>query len=376
MIIGTTTPPSISTAFTSTMTLDILDSERRLWEGWISVDGIDWEDEGFPSTVEVFRDAAAEYMAKIPVVLWNHDTDFPIGRILDIQVHEGVGVWAKGEILRAQDFGFETSEEGENANLAILNKCNEVWGLIKTRIVKGLSWNGRARKQYTWAEALGRYIKQTKKVLLIREVTITSIQASPGSQITGFNEVAKALGTTAEAQIMQEGKMNANLLELKKAMATVKTAIQALPDGTELPQDIAEMYEEVSKALGVEVEPEPVVEEDEVMKSLPGKMSSLADKLTSFLNEPAALVNRTGQPSGAKEKPVVEPGSFDEGVNKTLGIIGTIEDGVTQKGKGDTSYIMPTDAAKLIMLRSNGRIRHGEFTISPACQALLKEHVA
>lgn len=341
------------------------DDTRRTWEGWFSAEGIDWEDEIAPSTSAVFREAIDEYLRKNPVVLWDHDRSFPIGKVHSIEIHEGVGMLAKGEIFTVKDFGFEFSSDGESANMQILNKCNEVWGLMKSGIVKGLSWHGRVRKQWVWSEDLGEYIKKAKKVILISEVTITPIQVHPSAKITKVNTMAKALEMSKALPLnhVKDASMD-KIKQARDAQSAYLSAMSNLEDGVDLPQEMVDAHKALMGAIEVEEPSE---------KALRSEVDQLKEQVSSLLQEPAPLRKRTGKPEGVQSPPSKSL-EFVEVVDKALDVHKSTLNGVTEMGEGKPYYGTPEDAVKMIMLKSGGRIEHrSDFTVSPACQALLQE---
>lgn len=358
--------PSEGITFQDSLTISPrYEGDKRTFEGWFSVGGIDWEDEDAPSTAKVFQEAADEYLRKNPVILWDHKRDFPIGKAISIKVHEGVGVHVVGEILGPRDFGYETSEDGESSSMELLNKCNEVWELMKRGIVKGLSWKGRVRKQWAWSDDLNKYVKRAKKVLLIYEVTVTPVQVHPSAQITQVNTMAKALEMSKALPLTIEGKgMSEQVKRAQEAQEAYIKAMRALEDGVDLPQEMLDRHNSIGGAMQVEEVSE---------KSLEMQVKELTEQINALKSEPAPLRNQTGQPTGSKERPV-EGASFEESVEKSLNVMSNVENGVTDRGAGKACYVTAEDTVKMLFLKSKGRIEHrGQFSVSPACQQLLQE---
>lgn len=173
--------------------------DRRIFSGWASVRGIDFEDmEILP---EAFKAGAQAYLDKNPVILWDHVRNIPIGKCLEISFKEE-GIYIKAEI-------FNLTKEGKDADgkepidmpkdprfpalQSIAAKCDEVWKLIVGGHVRGLSVSGRVRgKMRTYTDENGVKVKQPPEVLLY-EISVTPIQVVPKAKIDAANTLAKAL---------------------------------------------------------------------------------------------------------------------------------------------------------------------------------------
>jgi len=352
---------------------------KRTFEGWASLSGVDWQDEDVPPSV--FEDALRVYMAKNPVVLWDHKRDHPIGRILHAHVDEK-GLFIQGEVLQDHHYGDPASE--------LAQKANEVWSLMQQRIVKGLSWAGRARKRNVWSEQLQRNIKQPIE-LLLHEITITPIQVHPGAQITGVNTLAKAL-EIAKALPLGTSTTNtgecamSKFAQIQELQQKLVAELQALPDDVEIPAKLLETQEAVSKALGMggEEAPDPVapvVDEGQAIidEAVAKALAPFADQLEKLGMDPAPLRNRVSHaPStGSQPKPGEEM-SGAEITEKALSIGRTSIRGVGNFGNGDTHGATPLDTLKVWMLANENVIqcaakglgRPAEMTPTPGMIAL------
>lgn len=177
---------------------DPLGLNRRLFEGWMTLGGIDFQK--MEVTPEAFEDAFRVFLAKNPVVVWDHKRNLPLGRILAMTLYPEEGVFVQGEVFRFDDPVFEFWEQQELVDSDdipnIKRNCDQVWALMQTGVVKGISWHGDTlRCQYVYSEQLGEYVQQHTQVT-IAEVTVTPIQVHPGAQITAVNTLAKALELT------------------------------------------------------------------------------------------------------------------------------------------------------------------------------------
>jgi hypothetical protein len=177
---------------------DPLGLNRRLFEGWMTLGGIDFQK--MEVTPEAFEDAFRVFLAKNPVVVWDHKRHLPLGRILAMTLYPDEGVFVQGEVFRFDDPVFAFWEEQElidNDDIPnIQRNCDQVWALMQTGVIRGISWHGDTlRCQYVYSEQLGEYVEQHTQVT-IKEVTVTPIQVHPGAQITAVNTLAKALELT------------------------------------------------------------------------------------------------------------------------------------------------------------------------------------
>lgn len=172
---------------------------RRLFEGWASLKGIDYQ--GHEIAPDAFEKMAHEYLAKNPVLLWDHIRHLPIGTVHRLTTTEE-GLYIQGEIWRLNDLTWDEEEEARKAEErgevyagqeSIAQKCNEVWHLIRTGRIRGLSIRGKARQFVAaYSPELGEYIPRVTEVLLY-EISVTPTQVHPGAKIVAVNTLAKSL---------------------------------------------------------------------------------------------------------------------------------------------------------------------------------------
>lgn len=173
--------------------------DRRLFEGWASLGGIDYQD--MEIAPGAFESMAEEYLRKNPVILWDHIRHLPIGTVHSLTFADE-GLYLKGEIWRLEDLDWDDEEETRKAKSKdevfvgtenIAKKCDQVWKLIVSGKIRGLSVRGKAR-QYVpvYSESLQQYVPRVTEFLLY-EISVTPIQVHPGAQITAVNTIAKSL---------------------------------------------------------------------------------------------------------------------------------------------------------------------------------------
>jgi len=320
---------------------------RRLAEGWCSLGGIDWQDEDVPPAV--FEGAVEEYAKKNPIILWDHKREFPLGRLLEWEVSTE-GLFVRFQVLDARHFDNPDTSE-------ILKNCDQVWALMRRGIVRGLSWDGRARKRYVWSAELNQYVKQPVQILM-SEITVTPVQVHPGAKVTGVNTLSKALrickalvlGPTDDASRgvqPMDPKLKA-ALEAQKAYAE---ALHSLGDGAELPPELIEAEEKISKALGLQqATPPPPANpvkpadppalgadlQEAISKAL-GPLQQKIDSLDARVNGRAPLRRQVGGNPDPVSNP--KPGdrvemTVEEQTSKALKMGGNVRDGKLDRGTG------------------------------------------
>jgi len=303
------TPPPLSedVAFEITASglrhLPDASGDRRLFEGWASLGGIDWQNEEI--LPDAFRKGAAEYLQKNPVLLWDHQRDKPIGRALSL-TFSSEGVYLKGEILRYPPSPHRV--EG-GPSLALL--CDEVWQSILLGTARGLSVRGAARsRQEAYSEGLGRVYRRVLDVLLY-EISVTPIQVHPGAKIVAANTLAKALDL-AKALPIGKNKMP-DLQELQKAyLAGLKA--HAEQNGGVIPDDVADVHLRVSKAFQPAAPSSPAAPvpssapaSDEIKKGLDLEAENAELKAKLALLEGKAAPSRKQETLHADPKAAVKP---------------------------------------------------------------------
>lgn len=327
---------------------------RRIAEGWMSLGDVDWQDEDVPSVI--LGQSIAAYARKNPVILWDHKRHFPIGQLLEWEVSEK-GVFVRFRILDASDFDDPDSE--------ILKKCNEVWGLVRRGLVRGLSWDGRARKRYIWSTELGKLIKQPVEILM-SEITVTPVQVHPGAKITGVNTLSKALTLCKALELGDKGETSMSE-ELKAAQDAYLAALHKMPDGSTLPPEILNNHEQITKALSLEPAPPPPQEpppkasttlpselQEAITKALEPLQQKVGD-LESKLNVPAELRNKVqhGNAPASNPRPGSEPTpgeQFHEQITKALQLGSQVRDGKLQRGHGERVSVNGEDLMGACMI--------------------------
>ena len=137
----------------------------------------DWVVEGFVATSDIDLQGdsitpeglaeGAETLNEAKVLLWNHDPDSPIGKILEAKVKSN-GIWIK----------------------AILSKtADKIWTWVKEGIINRFSIRGEALASAK-AHIKGRVVNLLTKLRLV-EASLVSLPANPQAQLERFY-VAKA----------------------------------------------------------------------------------------------------------------------------------------------------------------------------------------
>lgn len=338
-------------------------NNRRIVEGWCSLGGVDWEDEEILSTA--LPQAVEVYARKNPVILWDHKREFPIGQLLEWEVSER-GLFVRFRILDASDFDDPDSE--------ILKKCNEVWGLVRRGIVRGLSWNGRARKRHVWSHDLRQWIKQSVEILM-SEITVTPVQVHPGAKITGVNTLSKALEICKALRLGDKGEPMDPIKAAQEAQAAYVAALKALPDGATLPSELVENHEAVNKALGIE----PPADLSEAINKALSPLQNKIAQLESKLGGPAPLRNRVGEGNdGANGRPGERNGAevFYENISKALEIGGDVRDGKAKRGTGERLFLTGPDLMGMYLVANDcqlnwKRSQKPDISFGPGAHALM-----
>lgn len=357
---------------------------RRLFEGWASVEGLDygsrneesgeWEPEDVPSSS--LERAIAHYVAKNNLFVWDHARHMPIGQILDYSVHPGVGVYVKGMIFRPEDLLGEGSESDpqpvldlpqssldwlrevsrENKFYDIEKMLNMVWGLMLQGYVRGISWQGYTLKQWAWSPELNKHVKQHKLTLNITDFCITPIQVGQGAQLTRINKQAKALPLNEALRVAKAlplrpacsntggFAMSEQVKKVEQGLDSLLEVLHGLPDDINIDPETAARLEQTSKALALMAnataapgQPASSPGGDQTLKSLQTQVSDLQTRIAQLQGEAAPVRNRVGHepPNGPAQRPSGEPVNGAEIVQKALEIGGTIRDGKTNFGQGE-----------------------------------------
>lgn len=324
---------------------DASGGDRRLFEGWASLGGIDWQNEEI--LPDAFKKGAAEYLQKNPVLLWDHQRDKPIGRALSL-TFSPEGVYLKGEILR---YPLSPHRMEGSPSLALL--CDEVWQSILLGTARGLSVRGAARsRQEAYSEGLGRVFRRVLEVLLY-EISVTPIQVHPGAKIVAANTLAKALDL-AKALPIGKNKMP-DLQELQKAYIAGLKA-HAEQNGGVVPDDVADVHLRVSKALQPAAPSSPVADEVKKGLDLEAENAELKAKLAAF--EGKAAPSKKQETFHADPKAAVKPVGEVDGNLVLSKAIDLLSDPV-KRAYYKLPLVSRDDIMGLVMARGSaaGRIR-------------------
>ena len=363
---------------------------RRIAEGWTSLGGADWEDEDVPP--HTLLDAVEAYARKNPVILWDHQRDKPIGELLEWEVTEK-GLFVRFRIFDERDFDDPKSE--------LLALCNQTWSLLRRGLVRGLSWDGRARKRWVWSDDLGKYIKQPVEVLM-SEITVTPIQVHPGAKVTGVNTLSKALRICKALRIggsaitTGENPMNPKVKAAMDAQAAYAASLADLPDDVELPEELLTNEEGITKALGLGGSQEPPVEppqeneppasnppafqmppelQEAITKSLEiGQQNAAA--IAALSGEVAPLRNQVAHDDpGANPRPAGGAPSTYERMTKALELGSQVRDGKLNRGQGEPAIVSGPDLMGMHMAMNGMKLdwtgRKPEITFGDGVKRLM-----
>jgi len=330
---------------------------RRLFEGWASLAGIDWQDEEIlPSA---FENSARDYLRKNPVLLWDHHRHIPIGKCLELTLSPQ-GVYMKGEIFRAETSPTCPIPTDANGKVIegfepFLAKANEVWWGVQNGNIRGLSVNGKARKRAVWSPELGRYVKQAFEVLLY-EISVTPAQVHPGSKIVAVNTLAKALTITKALPLpppQQRNKMN-KILQLQKQLIEELRAQASANGGVDLPEEFVSNHDAITKALQFSPGEESVELGDAITKAVAAAVAPLQQKIASLEGTPAPLTRQVTMQADpqTQAKPGTDTGNEGQAITKALDILSKSVDGRADFGKGDVHRVDALGAMKLVLARA------------------------
>lgn len=342
---------------------------RRLFEGWASVEGLDYGIEDVPA--QSLEHAIAAYVKKNNLFVWDHARHMPIGRILDYSIHPGVGVYVKGEIFRPADIlgtgdannptpQIELPEKSlawltqiaKEQTWADMEKAlNLIWGLMVQGHVRGISWQGYTLKQWAWSPELQDYVKKHALTINITDFCITPIQVGQGAQITRINKQAKALPLkdalwVAKALPLRktgDKDMSDKLTKVVQGFDSLLAQLHELPEDVQLDPETAKRMEQTSKALGL-LASNGVAEPSSKALELEQKLAALQQELAVVKGEVAPARNRVShQPANG---PAPRPGQTTnvfEMAQKALEIGSTVRDGRTNFGHGEFVGIDETE---------------------------------
>lgn len=366
---------------------------RRIFEAWATLSGIDWQDEEI--SPDAFNASARDYLARNPVILWDHKRYLPIGRCLSLTFTEQ-GIYVKGEILRgreiAADWANNPSLDGHRFPGAesIGAKCDEVWNLILQGIALGVSVSGSARmRANVYGEELGRVVSRVVEALL-REISITPIAVHPGAKIVAANTFAKALELTKALELrpIQQPKERGNTMKIKKeeliaAQQNLRSLLNGYAEQNDgnLPDEWVEEHQDLQKALVI-----PEVQEDDgaietsnhelselienqiqkALNPMQEENEKLRAEIAALKGEQAPIKNRVTltTPEGSQVKPM-DAASKKSNVQKALELASDPES--NQKLPRHNS----SDLMALYLLQNRGSFHLGDgMEITPGMKAL------
>ena len=277
---------------------------RRVFEGWVSQNGIDWQNE--ETKAQAFFLALDEYLKKNPVLVWHHDPTKPIGRILKARPVLGKGVHILAEIFRSDDVHFDRWQDaGQEVDSGLRELCDDVWSMVKSGFVRGLSWKGDARQILRHDENTNTWYTENAAIK-IHEMTLTPTQVHPNAQITGVNTTAKALGAEpAQSRANQgESSMSQNIDALKEQLQGLMTGLSQLEDGADLSALQGE-FSTVAKAIGL-----PVVEQAPATgNEAPDQVKLMQEKFDQMQETVKGILQKLDTPAPRQTQAAHEPPS-------------------------------------------------------------------
>lgn len=356
---------------------------RRTFEGWASIDGIDFQNESTPP--EAFVEAITEYMAKNPVLVWHHKLELPIGKILKADVVFGKGVYVVGEVFRSNNTAYNKMSPSKVP--ALRDLADQVWEMLKTGTIRGLSWRGDTLKLKRWSKEEQQLYTENAHLLNLIEISLTPTQVHPGSQVVGVNTTAKALNTPAQGAEKGESQM-ADKNALNESVDGVLQGLAQLEDGAQISQEILDKIGSAAKACGFDINTpatEPVEPSEPaaapfnaqelaqlIAQETAKALKPIQEKVEKLSTEPAPRLSvGATDPNAAQTKPGEETGmpqkmSLVDACAKALAVLsdadpdnkdfqaimaGKIKDEdllkmhslVRQAKRGDNSYLMRND---------------------------------
>lgn len=349
----TATPPLPPDDFAAEVTLQaplrhIPAGDARIFEGWASLSTVDYQNHRIPSIL--LQDAAAEYMRKNPVIIWHHIPTLPIGRVLQMRV-EDRGLYIRAEILQGAQI--KSSVEGNVDFPSIALVADEVWNLIKSSLVRGLSIRLRKRGPFKETNTPLGTVQEVQEVAIIYEISVTPLPVNPGCQIDGANLLAKALPMPQKDTTMSE------LLKAQEHL--LRLAADAAEKGQTVPQAFLDRHNLLTKAF--DATPDPKANE---IARLEAQIAQLKGQTA-----PPRAAQTMGSSTGAIAPPNVssDPRSV---MSKAIELAG---DPIAAEKLGiDLGDLPPAnDLMSLITVQSKGKIRiHQEINVSPQTQRYLQ----
>lgn len=310
---------------------------RRYFEGWASLDGLDMQD--MEIAADACKKGAANYLQRNPVIVWHHQANMPIGRVLSL-TFTPQGMYMTGEIHRMDHILDKWAQYKDSIPLdSIAMKCEEAWQGIVSGSYRGLSIRGGVRQVApVYSPELDKPVPRVLEVELY-EISVTPISIHPGTKITKVNTVAKALSEAVEivkalpCQPQQKGdRMSAIQQKWAELQAEIEAAAQSNNGEVELPEEVAKGLAAYGSAIEG-VKPEP------------------AERIGhSTLETP---VEAKVRPTGAPQKGELSP------IEKALKVDGpTVYMGRTKYGEGEPFALPESDVYKghLVMAAQQGHM--------------------
>ena len=195
-------------------------------EGPLSTDVID-------RTGDVIDQASINFddFKKNPVLLFHHNPEWPIGKVLKLTKNKDLGNGRRGLWIRA-------------AIIGNTDKAREVLKLVKNRIVRGFSIRGKAtaKKRVCLSKGI------CHNVLLNLNVVEATVTPTPANQDTLF-DVAKALIDISSPAIDPSGPGNDTLKEEAHMTETDGTGTGAKDTQLQIPPELLEQLEALNTNL-------------------------------------------------------------------------------------------------------------------------------
>ena len=297
------------------ISLDIINSDDRLFGGWASVEVVDRQGEYVPTT-ELAK-AMISYMSRGGIVIYGHENK-PTGNVLywDIRKHSNgkLGVYIIGQINK----GYKQDDV--------------VWNMIKNNDLKGFSIAGFAK---TEKEIIKDENGNTKEVNVLKgielnEISIVDIPANPLSIIEEYNKFAKGIKTNDIPELMAKV---VNLIGDKVEKDILEQIMQIIVDYNKNNSNDVGANETEVIDVGI-VSTNPIYNENvEAMK-----MNIKKDDIENSKNEDDEVVERVEEESGKEEFETEN----NEKVEKDEGIIDSnnIEYSNPRYGKRKRKYII------------------------------------
>lgn len=294
-----------------------IDSERRIIEGYASVEEIDRDNEIIG--LEALKNALGEYM-KNPIIRYMHNKDFgPIGKAIDAYVDN------KGLFIRAK-----ISDKTE--------KAKEAWGLIEDGILKAFSIGGKVKDFMEVKMPVNGVEKEVRKIteMDLMEVSVVDIPANKGSF---FTVVAKSIDGVADTEnnfkgadsmaedVKKEESVNPSEVERKEPEQKEQEPREEVPEEPkESVEGKPEQKEEPKEEVENKEEHEEKSTEADIIKTLTEKVEALEKGLTESMKEmiikavqdELEKINLERQTVAPKTEKFVKP-SADELKKKSIG---------------------------------------------------------